>query len=340
MQLARASGRRGRLPIPAMIEVQNVTRFFGKNVGVKDLTFSVERGEILGLLGPNGAGKTTTMRMITGFLPPSSGSILVDGFQVAENPIEVKRRVGYLPEGAPFYREMTVNDYLHTLAGLKGITGGRERRAEVDRVVEAVDLGPVRYRLTGNLSRGYRQRVGIAQALLGSPEVLILDEPTAGLDPRQIIEIRDLIRSLQGEHTVIISSHILPEVQMTCGRVVIINRGRLVAEDTPDRLAQRLMGQRRFKVRVRGPEEGVSDLLHSLEGVATVTPDGAGPEGEHGWIVEQTPEADVRAQLFFALSDRGWPMVELAPYDLSLEEIFLQLTTEEPEIEEVEGEVG
>lgn len=192
----------------------------------------------------------------------------------------------------------------------------------------------------GNLSRGYRQRVGIAQALLGSPEVLILDEPTAGLDPRQIIEIRDLIRSLQGEHTVIISSHILPEVQMTCGRVVIINRGRLVAEDTPDRLAQRLMGQRRFKVRVKGPEEGVSDLLHSLEGVATVTPDGAGPEGEHGWIVEQKPEDDVRAQLFFALSDRGWPMVELAPYDLSLEEIFLQLTTEEPEIEEVEGEVG
>lgn len=325
----------GKPLIPAMIEVKDVTRYFGKNVGVKDLTFSVEKGEVLGLLGPNGAGKTTTMRMITGFLPPSSGSITVDGFDVAHHPLEVKRRVGYLPEGAPLYREMTVNDYLFTMAGLKGINGGKTRLSEVERVVEAVELGAVRYRLTGNLSRGYRQRVGIAQALLGSPDVLILDEPTAGLDPKQIIEIRDLIKSLEGEHTVIISSHILPEVQMTCGRIVIISRGRLVAEDTPDRLAQRLMGHRRLRIRIRGPREGAEELLRSLSGVASLSPEEKSSQEEPGWVVEQHPEADVRVDLFHALADKGWPLLELAPYDLSLEEIFLQLTTEEPEVQEV-----
>lgn len=328
-----------------MIQVKGVSRYFGHNVAVKDLDLTVHEGEVLGFLGPNGAGKTTTMRMITGFIPPSEGSITVAGYDVAEDPMEVKKLIGYLPEGNPLYREMIVSDYLDSMAGIKGIGPARLRREEVDRVLEMVELVPVARRLVGNLSRGYRQRVGLARALLGDPKILIMDEPTASLDPKQIIEIRELIKSLAGERTVIISSHILPEIQMMCERVAIINKGRLVAEDTPDRLAETIRGQRRLRVTVEGPQKEVEQLLTSIAGVLACTPhkDGAGDSLTDNcmtWIVEQEPASDVRKELFFSLSARGWPLLELAPMDISLEEIFLQLTTEETEMETVGGKEG
>ncbi len=318
-----------------MIEVKGVSRYFGRNVAVENLTFTVRKGEILGLLGPNGAGKTTTMRMITGFLPPSQGQISVSGYDVSRDPLEVKRRVGYLPEGAPLYREMTVNDYLTLLDGLKGC-GKPSSPGNVDRVLSQTELGPVRHRVIGNLSRGYRQRVGLAQALLRSPEILILDEPTSGLDPKQIIDIRELIRSLAGEHTVVLSSHILPEIQMTCQRVVIISGGRLVAEDTADNLAQTLSGQRTMCVRIKGPREGVNSLLCSLDGVTGVAPqeNGGDNDCQATYLVDQEPAVDIRENMFFALAEKGWPIMEMTHHHMSLEDVFLKLTTREPEIEQ------
>ncbi|MGE5587194.1 MAG: ABC transporter ATP-binding protein [Clostridia bacterium] len=321
-----------------MIEVENLTKMYGRARGVEDLTFSVEQGEILGFLGPNGAGKTTTMRIITGYLAATSGTVRVGGHDVFEEPMETRRRIGYLPENPPLYREMTVKSYLHFACEIKGITKSR-RAGQVARVVEACGLGPVYGRLIQNVSRGFKQRVGLAQALLGDPDVLILDEPTVGLDPRQIIEIRELIRSLGGKHTVILSSHILPEVSMVCGRVVIINNGSLVAIDTPEGLARRLRGSQCLAVRVRGPREAVEAEVGALAGVRSVSVEEAGAgrrsdaapghEGEVHLSVETELSADVREALFFKMAERGWPILEMRFVDLSLEDVFLRLTTEE-----------
>ncbi|MCL5056740.1 MAG: ABC transporter ATP-binding protein [Actinobacteria bacterium] len=311
-----------------MVAVENVTKLFSNKAGVRDLNFSVQKGEILGLLGPNGAGKTTTMRIITGFMPPTSGTVRVNGFDVLEQPLEVRRRVGYLPENPPLYGEMTVAEYLSFVAELKGCRGAR-KKDQVDKVIEEVSLGDMRGRLLDHLSRGYRQRVGLAQALVGDPQLLVLDEPTAGLDPRQITEIRNLIKNLAGSRTVILSSHILPEVSMICQQVAIINRGRLVAQDTPENLSKRFAGFSRLEIEVKGPREAVEKELNSLESAQiTVIRQGAAPE-LHRYIIDMDAGRDIREDIFFAMAGRGWPITEMAVQNASLEDVFLELVTEE-----------
>ncbi|MFQ5790727.1 MAG: ABC transporter ATP-binding protein, partial [Acidobacteriota bacterium] len=249
-----------------MIQVQRVTKKFGRTTAVEDVSFEVRRGEILGFLGPNGAGKTTTMRILTCFIPPTEGTALVAGYDIFDNPLKVKEKIGYLPEAPPLYPEMTVADYLDFVARIKGLKGPL-RQERVEAVLDTCAIKDVRDMLNGQLSKGYRQRVGLAQALVHDPEVLILDEPTAGLDPRQIIETRELIKSLAGKHTIVLSTHILPEVSMTCERVVIINRGRVVAEDTPQGLTARLQGSQVLSVTVDGPEEPMRQSIGALPGV-------------------------------------------------------------------------
>jgi len=311
-----------------LVAVENVTKLFSNKAGVRDLNFSVQEGEILGLLGPNGAGKTTTMRIITGFMPPTSGTVRVNGFDVLEQPLEVRRRGGYLPENPPLYGEMTVAEYLSFVAELKGCRGVR-KKDQVDKVIEEVSLGNMRGRLLDHLSRGYKQRVGLAQALVGDPQLLVLDEPTAGLDPRQITEIRNLIKNLAGSRTVILSSHILPEVSMICQQVAIINRGRLVAQDTPENLSKRFAGSSRLEIEVKGPREAVEKELNSLENAQiTVIRQGEAPE-LHRYIIDMDAGRDIREDIFFAMADRGWPITEMAVQNASLEDVFLELVTEE-----------
>jgi ABC-2 type transport system ATP-binding protein len=322
-----------------VIEVSGLTKYYGDKVGVEDLTFNVARGEILGFLGPNAAGKTTTMRVITGYMSPTRGSVKVAGYDLLDEPAAVKRHIGYLPENPPLYRDMTVRAYLEFVAEIKEVPPKR-RRAAVAGAIERLALGEVQGRLVQNISRGYRQRVGLAQALINDPDVLILDEPTAGLDPKQIIEIRNLIRDLAGHHTVVLSSHILPEVSVTCSRVMIINRGRLVAEDAPERLSARLRRAQRLVVRVRGPAQKVAAALGRVPGVAgveAVTEAAPGPASDGLFYVDAEAGSDVREGVFHAMAAAGAPILELRPVELSLEEVFLQLTTEEPATDDGPG---
>jgi ABC-2 type transport system ATP-binding protein len=315
-----------------MIEVEGLTKRYGEFTAVEDVTFSVKSGEVLGFLGPNGAGKTTTMRVLTGFQPATSGRARVAGFDVFENPLEVKRRIGYLPENVPLYTDMTVDGYLDYVADVKRIARDAKRR-RIEQTVERTSLGDVRRRLIGKLSKGYRQRVGLAQALLHEPQVLVLDEPTEGLDPRQIIEVRELIRDLAGGHTVILSSHILPEVSLICGRVVIINKGRIVATDTPERLQESLRGARELRVTVRGARDAVDPIVRGVPGVAGV--EWREADGLLEGRVRSAADAEVREALSAAIVRGGFGLMEMASVGMSLEEIFLTLTTEEPAAREV-----
>ena len=311
-----------------MIEVQHLTKRYGPTTAVDDVSFRVEKGEILGFLGPNGAGKTTTIRVLTGYMPPTEGKAVVAGYDVFEKPIEAKQRTGYLPETPPLYPEMTVREYLTFVANLKlGALPKSQRRSRVDTAMKKTHVDDMANRHCSKLSKGYRQRVGLAQALIHDPEVLILDEPTAGLDPKQIIETRDLIRGLGGDHTIILSTHILPEVAQTCQRVVIINRGRVVAEDTPENLTHQVKGAATLYVQVEADSDP-TELLRTVPGVSTVTV--ADTHGRlKGFEIEAQPNRDVRRDVARAVVDRGWGLLELRPTRLSLEEIFLQLTTEE-----------
>jgi ABC-2 type transport system ATP-binding protein len=311
-----------------VIEVQHLTKRYGPTTAVDDISFRVEKGEILGFLGPNGAGKTTTMRVLTGYMPPTDGKAVVAGYDIFEEPIEAKRRIGYLPETPPLYPEMTVRDYLLFVSRIKGVPRAA-RKSRVADVMERTRVADMANRHCGKLSKGYRQRVGLAQALLHNPEVLILDEPTAGLDPKQIIETRHLIKQLGGEHTVILSTHILPEVGQTCGRVVIINKGRVVAVDTPDNLTSRLRGSETMYVQVDAPAAG--DVRTALQGVPGVTDVSmAEPRGTaSSYEVNSESGHDVRRELASAIVSRGWGLLELRPLRMSLEEIFLHLTTED-----------
>jgi ABC-2 type transport system ATP-binding protein len=313
-----------------MIHVDHLSKRYGATEAVRDVSFHVAAGEILGFLGPNGAGKTTTLRMITGFLPATSGTVTVGGADIFEDATAVKRQIGYLPENPPLYPELTVTEQLAFAARLKGIAR-RQRRTAVDEAVARAGLTQVRRRLIANLSKGYRQRVGLGQALVGAPPVLILDEPTVGLDPKQIIEIRDLIRALAGDHTVVLSSHILPEVRATCERVVIIHQGRVVATDTFDTLAARLRDTQKVRVAVARPTEAVAERLAALPDVVAVSPD-----GDSAWLVETPVTADRREEIAAAVVEGGFGLVALEPQALSLEEVFLQLTTED--VGEVVGE--
>ncbi len=323
-----------------MIEVQHITKHYGRTTAVDDVSFRVERGEILGFLGPNGAGKTTTMRILTGYMPPSEGRATVAGYDVFDHPIEAKRRTGYLPETPPLYPDMTVREYLDFVGKIKGVPP-RERKQRVLTVMERTRIADMADRHCGKLSKGYRQRVGLAQALIHNPEVLILDEPTAGLDPKQIIETRDLIRSLAGDHTIVLSTHILPEVAQTCQRVVIINKGHVVAVDTPDNLTARLKGAATMYVHVDAAGADAGAALASVPGVTRVASadqrPGAAADSSaaaaglfpSAFEVESEPDVDVRRDLARAVVGRGWGLLELRPVRMSLEDVFLQVTTEE-----------
>ena len=318
-----------------MIEVQHVTKRYGPVAAVDDVSFRVEAGQILGFLGPNGAGKTTTMRVLTGYLPPTEGTATIAGFDVLEEPIEVKRRTGYLPESPPLYPDMTVREYLTFIARFNRLHAA-ERPARIDRVMERTSVGDVADRHCSKLSKGYRQRVGLAQAILHNPDVLILDEPTAGLDPKQIIETRELIKELAGDHTIILSTHILPEVAQTCERVVIINKGRVVAEDSPDNLTGRLHGAVTIQLQVDTLGADPTSALQAVPGVASVSVDEPGSDGRTV-EVQSAQDVDVRRDIANAVVSNGWGLLEMRRARLSLEEIFLQLTTAEDEAGEDAG---
>ena len=315
-----------------MIEVEHLTKRYGSVTAVDDVSFQVNKGEILGFLGPNGAGKTTTMRVLTGYMPATDGRAVVAGYDVFDHPIEAKRRTGYLPETPPLYPDMTVREYLEFVAKIKGVAP-KDRKSRVDAVITRTWISDMTTRECGKLSKGYRQRVGLAQALIHNPEVLILDEPTAGLDPKQIIETRRLIKELAGDHTIILSTHILPEVSQTCQRVVIINKGKVVAVDTPDNLTHRLRGAETLFVQMDGGRLGEARVtLEKVAGVASVAPAESGSEG--AFEVASAQGHDVRRELARAVVVGGWGLLELRPMRMSLEEIFLSLTTEE-RVEEV-----
>jgi gliding motility-associated transport system ATP-binding protein len=310
-----------------VIEVQHLTKRYGPVTAVDDISFTVQRGEILGFLGPNGAGKTTTMRVLTGYMPPTDGKAIVAGYDVFDQPIEAKRRTGYLPETPPLYPDMTVREYLSFVARIKGVPRAG-RKARIDEMMQKTRISDVANRGCGKLSKGYRQRVGLAQALMHNPEVLILDEPTAGLDPKQIIETRQLIKALAGDHTIILSTHILPEVSQTCQRVVIINRGKVVAVDTPDNLTSRLRGSETMYLQVDAGGADAASVLQRIPGVTRV----AVAETKQqvvGYEVDSEAGRDVRRELAAAVVGRGWGLLEMRPMRMSLEEIFLHVTTEE-----------
>jgi ABC-2 type transport system ATP-binding protein len=313
-----------------LIQVKDLTKSFGERTAVDHVSFVVNRGEILGFLGPNGAGKTTTMRILTGFLPATSGTAQVAGFDVFNDSLEVRKRIGYLPENPPLYLDMSVSAYLEFVARIKNVPA-EKRQARVDDAMAKTNITDKRHELIKRLSRGYKQRVGLAQALVHDPEVIILDEPTVGLDPKQIIEVRHLIKGLAGSHTIILSTHILPEVSMTCDRVVIINRGRIAAIDTPANLTQQLKGGQNVLLEVAADQNAVSAAVREIPGVRKVTAEPAGGNGRVALMVEVSAGQDVRSQIAARIVGKGWPLYELRGVNLSLEEIFLELTTEDSE---------
>lgn len=311
------------------IEVEHLTKFYGSSRGINDVSFSVKQGEIMGFLGPNGSGKTTTMRILACFFPQTSGAARICGYDTLKNPLEVRRRLGYLPETVPLYLDMPVFSYLRFFAEVKGVARTK-RKNKVDEVIQRCGITDVAHRIIGKLSKGYRQRVGIAQALLHDPEVLILDEPTIGLDPRQIIEIRNLIKSLGVKQTVILSTHILPEVSMTCDRVIIIHEGRLVAVDTPENLIKRLQEVPTILVKAEGPAREIADAIARITGVLAVK-EARGSSGYDvpSFQVETRKEEFVLNDLARAIYEHGWQLKEIRPVDMTLEEIFIKLVTRE-----------
>ncbi len=330
-----------------MIEAEHLTKRYGLLAAIEDVSFQVRQGEILGFLGPNGAGKTTTMRILAGFFPATQGRAVVAGYDVFEHPLEAKSRVGYLPESPPLYTEMTVDSYLRFVATIKGLASS-DTPGRMEIVKERCGLSGQGERLIKHLSKGYRQRVGLAQALIHDPDVLILDEPTIGLDPKQIIEFRDLIGSLRGEHTIILSTHILPEVSMTCDRVIIISRGRIVAVDTPQNLTSQVQGGEQIDLTVGGDTGRVTELLSALPHVRRVAVEETG-NGLSSVLVEADGQAEIRHAVARQVIRGGLDLYELKVRSVSLEDVFVELTTEEETSEgtiregddlEPEGEVA
>ena len=311
-----------------MIDVEGLTRYYGETRAISDVSFHVKEGEILGMLGPNAAGKTTTMRILTCFMPPTSGKATIGGYDILEHSMDVRRITGYLPENPPLYTDMSVTNYLNFVAKLKGIDKTK-RKNEVDSVIEKSALGDVQTSIIGKLSKGFKQRVGLAQSLLNNPKIVILDEPTIGLDPKQIIEIRELIKNLRGEHTVILSSHILPEIEQTCERVVIINDGRVVAEDTPENLTNHLKGVERTQLQVEGKEADVKRALKSIKEIKLLETK-LDQNGIINVVVES--ESDIRKMLAKNIVGEGLGLLELSTDRFTLEDIFLHLTTKEEEV--------
>ncbi|MCI8590590.1 MAG: ATP-binding cassette domain-containing protein [Clostridiales bacterium] len=306
-----------------MIKIQNLTKQFGKKTVLDNISFTVEEGEIVGFLGQNGAGKTTTMNILTGYLSGTSGSAEVNGINILDNPLEAKKLIGFLPEQPPLYLDMTVKEYLHFIYDLKGCTLDREKH--LDEICEVIRIKHVYNRIIRNLSKGYRQRVGIAQALVGNPKVLIFDEPTVGLDPKQIIEIRNLIRSLGRNHTVILSTHILPEAQAVCDRMVIINEGQIVANEKTENIANIVDANRRLSVKICGPEKEVLSMLRGTDGIAYVETAGTFDKDSTTYLIESKPGIDMRKPLFYALAAKGWPIIGMESLGANLEDIFIAI---------------
>ncbi len=311
-----------------MIEVRELSKYYGDLAAVEQISFRAEKGQILGFLGPNGAGKTTTMRMLTCYLPPTSGSARVAGYDVVEESLAARRRIGYLPELPPVYTDMTVRAYLRFVAKIKGVPTP-QLNGRIDDTMEKTGVAHVQNSVIGHLSKGYRQRVGLAQALVHNPEVLILDEPTVGLDPKQIIEIRQVIKGLGGEHTIILSTHILPEVSMTCEKIVIINQGRIVGEGTPQSLMAQLKEGEVLRAQITGPPEQVQQLLRGIDGVLEVAAEPGRAADEQVYIITAIPGRDVRDLVARRVVDSGWGLRELRALEMTLEDIFLRLVTEE-----------
>ena len=310
-----------------MIEVKNLVKRYGNHLALDNVSFTIEKGEVVGFLGPNGAGKSTTMNIITGYLSSTDGEVLVDGLSVLDEPEKAKQKIGYLPEVPPLYTDMTVNEYLNFVCDLKKIPSAKKDEV-IARVTKQVRISDVRKRLIRNLSKGYKQRVGIAQALIGDPEVLILDEPTVGLDPKQITEVRDLIKNLSEEHTLIISSHILAEVQAVCDRVIIINKGRIVATDTPDNLAKTALKSNKLEIRVKGPKNDVLNGIAQIPGIKFAEIVRIREEGSVDVNIETEEDADVREAIFEFCSENHYPILLMKTTEVNLEDIFLQITGE------------
>ncbi|GHU37570.1 multidrug ABC transporter ATP-binding protein [Clostridia bacterium] len=310
-----------------MIEITNLIKRFGGNIAVNDVSFSVEKGEIVGFLGPNGAGKTTTLNIITGYLSCTTGSAKIDGIDILENPIEAKKRIGFLPEQPPLYVDMTVKEYLNFSYQLKNCKLNKVKHLR--EIMEVVKIADVENRVIRNLSKGYKQRVGIAQALVGNPKVLIFDEPTVGLDPKQIIDIRNLIKALGKDHTIILSTHILPEVQAICDRIVIINKGEIVANEKTENISNAVMNTRRLIVKIAGPAEDILHYLKDKEGImyAEILREQKDLDAT-AFLVEGQPKIDIRKPLFFGMAEKGWAIVGMESLGMSLEDIFIRLITD------------
>lgn len=310
-----------------MIQINQLTKYYGNHKAIDNISFNINKGEILGLLGPNGAGKSTIMNILTGFISYSSGQVNIFGKDIRLNPLEVKKMIGYLPEIPPLYMFMTVKEYLYFVYRLKNVHNNFNEH--IEQIVNLTGIQKVYKRLIKNLSKGYKQRVGFAQALIGNPEILILDEPTTGLDPKQIIDIRNVIRDMKKHHTIILSSHILPEINSLCDRVVIINKGTIIAEDTPKNLSRSLLGKGTLLARIKGRINKVSSLLKNITGVNKVNIQASQEAGTYDYIIETSSEIDVRSQIFYSLSKEKCPIYLLKPYDLDFEEVFVQLITKE-----------
>ena len=304
-----------------MIKIEHLTKNYGSNCAVDDISFEIEKGETVGFLGPNGAGKSTTMNILTGYLSATAGRASIDGIDILSDPIGAKKLIGYLPEQPPVYLDMTVNEYLNFNYDLKGCTLDREKH--IAEICEVVKIGDVRKRVIRNLSKGYKQRVGVAQALIGNPPVIIFDEPTVGLDPKQIIEIRSLIRTLGKDHTVLLSTHILQEVQAVCDRIIIINKGKIVADEQTENITRVVENNRRFNVKICGPQNQVLDFLKNMQGIAYAEILAQKDGDAYTYMIESEFGVDVRKKLFFELSQRGWAMIGLEALGMSLEDIFI-----------------
>ena len=309
-----------------MIEISNLIKKYGSNIAVNNISFNVEKGEIVGFLGPNGAGKTTTLNILTGYLSSTTGSAKIDGIDILDNPTEAKKRIGFLPEQPPLYLDMTVKEYLNFAYNLKHCKLNRVKHLR--EICELVQITDVYNRMIKNLSKGYRQRVGIAQALVGNPKILIFDEPTVGLDPKQIIDIRNMIKALGKSHTIILSTHILPEVQAICDRIVIINKGEIVANEKTEDIAKSLMSSRRFNVKISGPPAEVLNFLRNKEGIlyAEILKEKSDYDAT-SYLIEGQPNIEIRKMLFFSMAEKGWPIVGLESVGMSLEDIFIKLVT-------------
>ena len=304
-----------------MIKISHLVKNYGSFCAVDDISFEVERGEVVGFLGPNGAGKSTTMNILTGYLSSTSGSVSIGGIDILDDPLNAKRLIGYLPEQPPLYPDMTVDEYLSFAYDLKGCTLNKEKH--INEVCAVVKIGEVRKRLIKNLSKGYRQRVGIAQALIGNPPVVIFDEPTIGLDPKQIIEIRNLIRTLGKEHTVILSTHILQEVQAVCDRIVIINKGKIVADELTENISRAVENNRRFNIKIAGPQRDVLATLRNLPGVTYAEVLAARDGDAYTYMVESEVGVDIRKKLFWTMAEKKWPIIGLEALGMSIEDIFI-----------------